>query len=136
MSSIAKTSMNSSAADKARAQAHYRFKPLNIGRILIWGLFALECAMDELAAKAGIDPIELRLKNFAERERNITRFNPSACNLIKQRLKHVMVHLIDNNYFFIFIVEGFSKLQTGKTTTNNYDFFACFHSFKITEIIF
>lgn len=41
MSSIAKTSMNSSAADKARAQAHYRFKPLNIGRILIWGLFAL-----------------------------------------------------------------------------------------------
>ena len=41
MSSIAKTSMNSSAADKARAQAHYRFKPLNIGRILVWGLFAL-----------------------------------------------------------------------------------------------
>lgn len=33
--------MNSSAADKARAQAHYRFKPLNIGRILVWGLFAL-----------------------------------------------------------------------------------------------
>jgi branched-chain amino acid transport system permease protein len=41
MSSIAKTSMNSSAADKARTQGHYRFKPLNIGRILIWGLFAL-----------------------------------------------------------------------------------------------
>ncbi|MEG1065671.1 MAG: branched-chain amino acid ABC transporter permease, partial [Comamonas sp.] len=41
MSSIAKTSMNSSAADKGEAQAHYRFKPLNIGRILIWGLFAL-----------------------------------------------------------------------------------------------
>ena len=45
MSSIAKNSakasMHSSAADKGEAQAHYRFKPLNIGRILIWGLFAL-----------------------------------------------------------------------------------------------
>jgi xanthine dehydrogenase YagR molybdenum-binding subunit len=29
------------------------------------GSFALECAMDELAAKLGIDPIELRRKNYA-----------------------------------------------------------------------
>jgi xanthine dehydrogenase YagR molybdenum-binding subunit len=35
-----------------------------------WGLYALECAMDELAAKAGIDPVELRLKNYAERDQN------------------------------------------------------------------
>lgn len=34
----------------------------------VWGLHALECAMDELAVKAGIDPIELRLKNFTERD--------------------------------------------------------------------
>jgi xanthine dehydrogenase YagR molybdenum-binding subunit len=34
----------------------------------VWGLYALECAMDELAFKAGIDPIELRLKNYAERD--------------------------------------------------------------------
>ncbi|AFM23371.1 xanthine dehydrogenase family protein molybdopterin-binding subunit [Desulfomonile tiedjei] len=34
----------------------------------VWGLYALECAMDELAFKAGIDPIELRLKNYTERD--------------------------------------------------------------------
>ncbi len=30
------------------------------------GLFALECAMDELAWQLGIDPVELRLRNYAE----------------------------------------------------------------------
>jgi xanthine dehydrogenase YagR molybdenum-binding subunit len=35
-----------------------------------WGLYALECAMDELAYKVGIDPIELRLKNYAEKDQN------------------------------------------------------------------
>jgi len=30
------------------------------------GLFALESAMDELAEQAGIDPIEIRLRNYAE----------------------------------------------------------------------
>ncbi|PKN62943.1 MAG: aldehyde oxidase [Deltaproteobacteria bacterium HGW-Deltaproteobacteria-15] len=34
----------------------------------VWGLYALECAMDELAFKSGIDPIELRLKNYAEKD--------------------------------------------------------------------
>ena len=34
----------------------------------VWGLYVLECAMDELAFKAGIDPIELRLKNYAEKD--------------------------------------------------------------------
>jgi len=38
-----------------------------------WGMFALECAMDELAAAAGIDPIALRLKNYAERDQNEDR---------------------------------------------------------------
>ena len=41
MSSITKTSVNSPAAHKQQAQAHYRFKPLNLGRIVVWGLFAL-----------------------------------------------------------------------------------------------
>ena len=36
----------------------------------VWGLHALECAMDELAFKVGIDPIELRLKNYAEKDQN------------------------------------------------------------------
>ena len=35
----------------------------------VWGLYALECAMDELAYKCGLDPIELRLKNHAETDR-------------------------------------------------------------------
>jgi xanthine dehydrogenase YagR molybdenum-binding subunit len=35
-----------------------------------WGLYALECAMDELAVKLHIDPLELRLKNYAERDQN------------------------------------------------------------------
>jgi xanthine dehydrogenase YagR molybdenum-binding subunit len=30
------------------------------------GMFALECAMDELAVKSGIDPVELRIKNDSE----------------------------------------------------------------------
>jgi xanthine dehydrogenase YagR molybdenum-binding subunit len=34
------------------------------------GTFALEVAMDELAYKLGLDPLELRLKNYAERDEN------------------------------------------------------------------
>jgi xanthine dehydrogenase YagR molybdenum-binding subunit len=30
------------------------------------GMFALECAMDELAVKSGIDPVELRIKNDSD----------------------------------------------------------------------
>jgi xanthine dehydrogenase YagR molybdenum-binding subunit len=33
-----------------------------------WGLFALESAMDELAVALGVDPIELRMKNYADRD--------------------------------------------------------------------
>src|SRR5438045_3565892 len=32
------------------------------------GSFALECAMDELAAALKMDPLELRLRNYAERD--------------------------------------------------------------------
>jgi xanthine dehydrogenase YagR molybdenum-binding subunit len=34
------------------------------------GTFALEVAMDELAVKLNMDPLELRLKNYAERDEN------------------------------------------------------------------
>ena len=34
------------------------------------GVYALETAMDELAVELGIDPIELRLRNYAERDEN------------------------------------------------------------------
>ena len=36
----------------------------------VWGLFALEGAMDELAVALGIDPVELRLRNYAEEDQN------------------------------------------------------------------
>ncbi|MEV4755499.1 xanthine dehydrogenase family protein molybdopterin-binding subunit [Micromonospora sp. NPDC049559] len=32
------------------------------------GMFALECAMDELAAELNLDPLELRLRNIAEKD--------------------------------------------------------------------
>jgi xanthine dehydrogenase YagR molybdenum-binding subunit len=34
------------------------------------GVFALECAMDELAAKLKLDPLELRLRCYSERDQN------------------------------------------------------------------
>ena len=34
------------------------------------GMFALESAMDELAYKTGIDPVELRLRNYSETDEN------------------------------------------------------------------
>ena len=34
------------------------------------GIFALESAMDELAIATGVDPVELRLRNYAERDEN------------------------------------------------------------------
>ncbi|GAA6619497.1 xanthine dehydrogenase family protein molybdopterin-binding subunit [Scytonema sp. NUACC26] len=36
----------------------------------VLGVYAIECAMDELAYKLGIDPLELRLKNYAEKDLN------------------------------------------------------------------
>lgn len=34
----------------------------------VWGVYALESAMDELAYKVGLDPLALRLKNYAEKD--------------------------------------------------------------------
>jgi xanthine dehydrogenase YagR molybdenum-binding subunit len=36
----------------------------------VWGVYALECAMDELAVKLQIDPVELRLKNYSDMDQN------------------------------------------------------------------
>jgi xanthine dehydrogenase YagR molybdenum-binding subunit len=36
----------------------------------VLGVYALECAMDELAHKAGVDPLALRLQNYSERDQN------------------------------------------------------------------
>jgi xanthine dehydrogenase YagR molybdenum-binding subunit len=57
----------------ANIQVSQKLVPLNVGGPTFMrapgnapGMFALECAMDELAIRLGIDPIELRLKNYAE----------------------------------------------------------------------
>ncbi|CAM3603154.1 xanthine dehydrogenase family protein molybdopterin-binding subunit [Pontibacter korlensis] len=34
------------------------------------GIYALECAMDEMAYKAGVDPLEFRIKNYSEKDQN------------------------------------------------------------------
>ena len=36
----------------------------------VTGIAAFECAIDELAYKAGMDPLEFRLKNYAEKDQN------------------------------------------------------------------
>jgi xanthine dehydrogenase YagR molybdenum-binding subunit len=54
-------------------QVNQMLVPLNVGAPTSMrapgespGMFALECAMDELAVKLDMDPIELRLKNYSE----------------------------------------------------------------------
>ena len=37
------------------------------------GMYALESAMDELSYAVGVDPLELRLKNYSERDQNKNR---------------------------------------------------------------
>src|SRR5205814_5560706 len=37
------------------------------------GVFALECAMDEIAHKSDIDPVECRLRNYSEKDENENR---------------------------------------------------------------
>ncbi|AKT44105.1 xanthine dehydrogenase family protein molybdopterin-binding subunit [Chondromyces crocatus] len=55
----------------------YKLVPLDVYTPLdmrapgaVLGVFALECAMDELAHALGMDPLALRLKNYAERDQN------------------------------------------------------------------
>ena len=46
------------------------------------GLFALESALDELAEKVGIDPVDLRVRNYAETNEHIGK--PWSSNYLKQ----------------------------------------------------
>nr|WKN35114.1 xanthine dehydrogenase family protein molybdopterin-binding subunit [Tunicatimonas sp. TK19036] len=39
----------------------------------VTGVYALECAVDELAHAAGVDPLEFRLKNYAEIDQNMKK---------------------------------------------------------------
>ncbi|GAB3996330.1 xanthine dehydrogenase family protein molybdopterin-binding subunit [Spirosoma daeguense] len=55
----------------------YKLVPLDVTTPLdmrapggVTGISALECAIDELAFKAGVDPVEFRLKNYTDRDLN------------------------------------------------------------------
>jgi len=59
----------------ANGSTTHRLAKLNVGTPtfqrapgLATGTYALEVAMDELAYAAGVDPVELRLRNYAEKE--------------------------------------------------------------------
>jgi xanthine dehydrogenase YagR molybdenum-binding subunit len=67
----------------------YRLVRLNVGTPgakrapgEVPGMFALECAMDELASALGMDPIELRLRNFAELE--VHEHKPWSTNALRE----------------------------------------------------
>lgn len=58
----------------------YRIAPLDLYTPIdmrapgaVTGMFALECALDELAHAAGVDPLELRIRNYAERDQDKDR---------------------------------------------------------------
>lgn len=38
-----------------------------------WGMHALECAIDELSYEVGLDPLELRLRNYTDRDQNVDK---------------------------------------------------------------
>jgi xanthine dehydrogenase YagR molybdenum-binding subunit len=48
------------------------------------GLFALESAMDELAVATGIDPVELRLRNYAERDPRTNNRQPWSSKYLRE----------------------------------------------------
>jgi xanthine dehydrogenase YagR molybdenum-binding subunit len=50
------------------------------------GVFALECAMDELAHKTNIDPVEFRLRNYAEKDENENR--PWSSKKLRECYQH------------------------------------------------
>jgi len=70
----------------------YKLVPLDIG-VPIWmrgpgeatGAYALECAMDEMAFKLGLDPIEFRLRNYAETDPE--RNKPYSSKYVREAYK-------------------------------------------------
>ena len=55
------------------------------------GVYALECAMDELSYALGIDPLELRLKNYSDLEQNAGQavFQQGAEGLLLSRRREI-----------------------------------------------
>ncbi len=65
--------------------------PMNIGTPtpmrgpgIVPGLFPLESAMDELAIKLNLDPLELRLKNYAEQDESYNPARPFSSKRLRE----------------------------------------------------
>jgi xanthine dehydrogenase YagR molybdenum-binding subunit len=65
--------------------------PMNIGTPtpmrgpgIVPGLYPLESAMDELAVKLNMDPLELRLKNYAEQDESFTPNRPFSSKHLRE----------------------------------------------------
>jgi len=78
--------------DVPNIDTKYRIVPLNVstpapmrGPGEATGSFALECALDELSCKIGMDPIQLRLTNYAEKD--IDMDLPWSSNYLKECYK-------------------------------------------------
>lgn len=78
--------------DVPNVDTKYRIVPLNVstpapmrGPGEATGSFALECAMDELSYKIGMDPIELRLANYADKDPD--KQLPWSSNYLKECYK-------------------------------------------------
>jgi len=75
--------------ESPNVNTRYRLLPLDIGSP-IWmrgpgeatGAYALECAMDELAYKLKIDPLELRIRNYTETDPE--RKKPYSSKYVKE----------------------------------------------------
>ena len=75
--------------DFKNLQTKYKTIPLNLGTPIYMrapgeatGAFALECAMDEMAYALKMDPVALRLKNYAEKD--IDNNLPWSSNFLKE----------------------------------------------------
>jgi xanthine dehydrogenase YagR molybdenum-binding subunit len=72
-------------------EAQQRLVPLNIGTPtpmrgpgIVPGLFPLESAMDELAIQLNMDPLELRLKNYAEQDESFNPVRPYSSKHLRE----------------------------------------------------
>ena len=82
------TTMLYSCANVAASQ---QLVPINIGTPtpmrgpgIVPGLFPLESAMDELAIQLNLDPLELRLKNYAEQDESYNPVRPFSSKRLRE----------------------------------------------------
>jgi hypothetical protein len=67
------------------------------------------------------------LEDFPEGERDAARFKLRRRHLVKQRLKLVMVQLVDQQHIEHIPVEVLDKLYTGKPPADYNDFLSFWH---------